>query len=232
MQKNHTAQTHLLAQDCQTTYNQDFVTGFGDFLMVSSIVDEKNSVLVVSETLSHTIGSGTGNLGWLCTDAEANNSEFCRNNTDALPWNLNISSLLDVPAYGNDSDFINIDHCLATASSEQCEILLSVWLLVVVIICNIMKVVIFLHLVRQRHWCLLITVGDAIQNFLEHDDMTTTGAPLLDYSDVRKKRWFPSAAHTFHRRELIGLSFMRPYRSHPLWFCSASVGRWALTLAR
>ncbi|KAJ5193480.1 hypothetical protein N7449_009622 [Penicillium cf. viridicatum] len=69
--------------------------------------------------------------------------------------------------------YYSIDYCLSQRVEEQCQLMYSPWICMVVIIFNLIKVICILLTIQQRRQGLFLTVGDAISSFLKCPDRTS-----------------------------------------------------------
>ena len=90
-----------------------------------------------------------------------------------------------------------VDHCLSQRVFEQCSLQYSFTILIIVICCDIAKILAMcaaLWLVSERP---LATIGDAIASFLENPDTYTAGCCLIQQTQARAAchkspfRWVP-----------------------------------------
>jgi hypothetical protein len=80
-----------------------------------------------------------------------------------------------------------IDHCLSQPTSEQCTLEYSFTILLIVVACDVLKLIamaIALWWLPERP---LATIGDAIASFLERPDPFTLGKCLLDQTGARRR---------------------------------------------
>ncbi|GIZ48253.1 hypothetical protein CKM354_001132100 [Cercospora kikuchii] len=109
------------------------------------------------------------------------------------PWSVwlsrhyNITDPL-IPYAANGRHRVKANYCLAEATGEFCSILISTNLLWIVIACNAIKLLCFGTITRVRSFVPLVTIGDAIESFLNHPEEDTAGAGPLSAWDVRKRR--------------------------------------------
>ena len=97
-----------------------------------------------------------------------------------------------------------VDHCLSQNTKEQCSLQYSFTILLVVIACDIAKIIAMsaaLWMVSERP---LTTLGDAIASFLERPDDTTRGCCLIEQEQAR---------HICHRSPWRWTSW-KPRRTH------------------
>jgi hypothetical protein len=80
----------------------------------------------------------------------------------------------------------SVDYCLIQSAPEQCTLEYSLIILLVVMGCDVLKLV---AMVSTLLWVAeqpLATVGDSIASFLEKPDPFTLGRCLLQQQDVRR----------------------------------------------
>ncbi|KAK5070697.1 hypothetical protein LTR70_010474 [Exophiala xenobiotica] len=87
-----------------------------------------------------------------------------------------------------------VDYCLAeTRDVETCQLQYVLYILIVVIICNIIKLGsmgLAAYLLWDLREPILATVGDAVTSYIERPDSSTAGWCLMDYTDVTtSKKW-------------------------------------------
>ena len=92
-----------------------------------------------------------------------------------------------------------VDHCLSQSTKQQCSLQYSFTILLVVIACDIAKIVAMtatLWMVSERP---LTPLGDAIASFLERPDDATRGCCLMDQEQARhichKSPWKFNSGH-------------------------------------
>jgi hypothetical protein len=76
-------------------------------------------------------------------------------------------------------------HCLVKPVDAHCELYTNIPICVVVIACNIIKLVCMYLAARVRHKEILLTIGDAIASFLDSPDATTKGKSGMSRSQCR-----------------------------------------------
>ena len=72
-----------------------------------------------------------------------------------------------------------IDSCLGEKMKQECKLQIAVPVLVIVIVCNLIKLITILLLIFKYPLRPLATTGDAVLSFLERPDSTTEG--MCDY---------------------------------------------------
>ena len=122
-----------------------------------------------------------------------------------------------------------IEYSLALEAYKSCRLQISELILIVMIVCNTIKllaIVCTLQIITEDH---LVTLGDAIASFLKVPDTITVGYCL------RRKRFFQENRFQ-HGGDLLprvyrtrGLRTGKQIRLH--WFQAAPLGLWILLLA-
>ena len=126
--------------------------------------------------------------------------------------------------YGYD-----IDYCLSERVPETCSYSGNIPILIVVIICNALKITGMLIVAFGLRDNPLITVGDAAESFLNQPDETTTGWCLMSKVDVSKRRW-PASALAKHEENLHHPKVSLANLQRTCWGSAASGRRWFYTL--
>jgi hypothetical protein len=76
-------------------------------------------------------------------------------------------------------------HCLVKPVDAHCELYTNIPICVVIIACNIIKLVCMYLAARVRHKEILLTIGDAIASFLDKPDATTKGKSGMSRAECR-----------------------------------------------
>lgn len=111
-----------------------------------------------------------------------------------------------------------IDHCVSQRRPQYCQVQFSVYIMIVVIVCNFAKFVIMIYLAWNKQEDPLITSGDAISSFLDQPDPTTIKACMTDQKSYTCKQW-DAVPHTWHRRRYFwfqALGFRSAFLSNSL----------------
>lgn len=80
-------------------------------------------------------------------------------------------------------------YCLAQPFHEQCRLNVSMSMLVVVIVCNLVKILCLLATLYMRKLQPLVNLGDAIASFLQNPDQSTEGMGALEVGVVSSGVW-------------------------------------------
>lgn len=94
--------------------------------------------------------------------------------------------------FSSPTDWIPYDfdilYCWSEKVDEQCKLNFSLAIALIVITCNITTVICMIFTVWRRRDSALVTLGDAIESFLETPDSSTRGLCIFS-SDVMKLLW-------------------------------------------
>ncbi|PWY89613.1 hypothetical protein BO94DRAFT_623599 [Aspergillus sclerotioniger CBS 115572] len=191
-----------------------------------------------------------------CLDTPSN----WRNSSWAAMITFELIGIDDLTSIGNwfDNDHywvdhttaqhIPVSHCLVKEEEQRCQLFFSPPIAIVVIICNILKVICMALTARVERTDLMLTVGDALASFLTRPDPATLGRCLLSHADM---------THGPQAWNLPAISFGRPkgytlsapeYPLDPImpttselypsllpcrqrWYQAASRKRWAVVLS-
>ena len=135
-----------------------------------------------------------------------------------------------------------VDHCLSQNTTERCSLQYSFTILLIVIGCDIAKILAMsatLFMVSERP---LATLGDAIASFLERPDLYTRGCCLMQQEQARQIchkspwRWQPWKSGTKHLYQHANNTFAEKLGPGAAvwkgkvtrWFSAPSKSRWAV----
>lgn len=93
------------------------------------------------------------------------------------------------------ADRICIQYCLSVPVEEHCELQVSLAIIIVVIICNLIKVICMSIIALSQDTEPLVTLDDAIASFLDRPDLTTQGNCIAEkarFEDGRSWNLLPS----------------------------------------
>ena len=203
-------------KECIESYFTGVVSNYGNLLLVSSYQDENNSLL----------GLDGCHVSALLHDKS---SEWM--NFSSLPCNITMSLTALAEAWTRSADgpkafdehlmsgyygSYAISYCLSKMVEDRCELHFNTAIMVVVTICNVIKLVCMTTMAWNPEFQSLVTLGDAIASFLRKPDGNTLGMCLGDKSHFSKFRnWQPSRIpHSF---------------KHHFWYGAASFERWCIS---
>ena len=118
-------------------------------------------------------------------------------------------------------------YCLAEEAHTHCSILLHPGMLLSVILCAGVKLTCLIIIFRQRGYCPITTIGDAVASFMANPEARTRDYGPVTEGDVLDKavsRCTVRATSTLHR-----LAAPPPLSFSRLWFRGASLKRWIFT---
>ncbi|KIW28239.1 uncharacterized protein PV07_07918 [Cladophialophora immunda] len=113
---------------------------------------------------------------WMCSTADLLAGKACtsgKNSQAPSPWLVTPKNF-------------EVDHCLSQSTEEKCSLQYNFTILLIVIGCDIVKIIAMsavLFMVSERR---LATLGDAIASFLERPDPYTRGYCLLEQNQARR----------------------------------------------
>lgn len=124
--------------------------------------------------------------GWIC-DASDAEERYGFDATETDPYYHCSLKLAKVKAHADRwrSNGWDIDYCLSEVVEGKCSLNFSLSIIVVVMICNVGKVLMMFFIAFRVRDKPLITVGDAIDSFLNINDSTTQGMCLLSKESIR-----------------------------------------------
>ncbi|KAL2812282.1 hypothetical protein BJX63DRAFT_432724 [Aspergillus granulosus] len=126
-----------------------------------------------------------------------------------------------------------VDHCMALRAEEACQLFFSPPICLVVLGCNLIKLLCTLFTIRDSREDVFLTIGDAIASFLTRPDRNTQGACLLSKPLIAK------SAHGWDRKrskvhsispDLVQGSLPLRLCSQKRWFQAVSPARWICTM--
>jgi hypothetical protein len=217
---------------CIKSYAQNFLSNRRNLILISS-----NHTSTANETVLATYtytSSPTTPFYWICNtvpDLELKLAQFgypAPSNDQTCGSYVN-----EVVAIGDAwTPFgYGVESCLSEKVPERCSYSGNIPIVAIVLSCNAVKLVVMLFVAFRLKDNPLITVGDAVQSFLDNNDRTTTGLCLLSKHDVvravRANQSWSAAGQAKYGDKVTG---QLARRQRKLWASSASRWRWSLTL--
>ncbi len=129
-----------------------------------------------------------------------------------------------------------VDYCLAERTEQQCSFNGNLPIVLVVVVCNAVKAIIMLIVAVKLTGSPLITIGDAIESFLDRPDETTKGVCLLNRDQAALYAYVnPYREKTPGQQQWAGVEKIdvksRVIRFRTLrWSKAASGRRWSVTI--
>lgn len=163
----------LSSFECLDAYKAQYVSSLGDVLVIQSgaVVDHirtafDGSDLPVYKQIPYwSSPSDYPSNRWRC-NPQSNRTCIQPELGPPVPWN----------PYGKP-----VQYCLSEVVPERCELSWNLQLGIIVVGCNIIKVICMFLTLWRHDISALITLGDAIQSFLDRPDPHTQGFCI--YSD-------------------------------------------------
>ncbi|EHY56089.1 hypothetical protein HRR83_006539 [Exophiala dermatitidis] len=215
----------LQKADCIRAYATDFVTNRRNLLMVTK---HDPSVTTLFDIIPYTFSVFDDLYTWICMSDDAMFAEIeaaFPNQPIGAVCAKRISKMVALAdqwrPYGHD-----VQYCLSERVPESCSYSANIPIVAAVIVANLVKVLVMTFVAFWLRDDPFITIGDAVESFLNRPDRTTEGLCLLTKDDVRRL----SRMHKGWNDESISreakVARLRPVR----WAKSASRTRWALTI--
>ena len=249
--------------DCANIYSKSFIDGYSNVVLVTKVA---NSIHYGGSVIKYSSQFPIGSKGayqlpstWECdifVDTEHPLPQpypTCDPNT--ILQNLDTfrfkycsgSSITDPdswPAAG-------VQYCLAEETTSSCTIQMSVPIMILVIIFNALKALIFLTAIKTRSFKPLITLGDALASFLEKPDEHTRRLGPVSADEIRarvkdgeQKRRLRRTGHNVYtparrvardsddsmdRPAILDDEVLPEVHGRRQWRFGASVARWILS---
>ncbi|KAF4470042.1 hypothetical protein FALBO_3056 [Fusarium albosuccineum] len=221
-EKNHFGDFERLSNDqCIDAYAKSVVNGRRTVIITATNETEKGPFALgyeykAEDHVNNSVGVYRP-YEWMCFGmSSANDPPLCyeaiHNLTKApeewAPWNF------------------TAEYCHSKVVKENCALNASQPIIIVIVICNLFKVVIMAMMVLWVKGHPIMTLGDAIRSFLDEPDPTTEGLCLLS-KDAVKYQPIPSWPREASSDEQDPIMARRKrYR----WSDAVSTRRWTLTL--
>ena len=131
------------------------------------------------------IASSYNPFSWICDNPNVVNQTdaCCENQWGFIPCSKITPKLLDIADQWSTGGF-EVDHCLSETVESQCHLHFSLILMCVVLGFNVLKVIGIAYVTFWLGESPIITVGDALQSFIRHQDPTTEGMCLASHSSI------------------------------------------------
>lgn len=198
--------TNISWQECQSIYNRPYVFGNGRLLIVTPQTEIVASFRLTNETEFYNAwpvypDSSLIKLG------------------NQIKWNTALQYVGSVSI--NEDSYFDVSYCISEPMLQFCKVEFSAPIIVIVIICNISKVVCMALTVWYCKESKLVTLGDTIASFLENPDLTTKSLCLMSKEDVdclmwtqpkKPRKWEPIRERAFYRANI------RRWNTVNLWY--------------
>lgn len=178
---------------CIRAYAERFLSMRGDLVAISAAV---NASILLTEGIQG--GSYKYPYNWMCykylSEMDALSRGTPRCDVDAILKEPSIWTLTAYYEAPHIDESFRIEYCLSRLVEERCQIQFSVVILGIVMTCNFLKALCILLALRQQKSRPLVTLGDAIEDFLVKPDETTRLACLAGKTSFSAGRWRQSSS--------------------------------------
>ncbi|KAK0246850.1 hypothetical protein LTS09_018005 [Friedmanniomyces endolithicus] len=220
--------THLSNEECIKAYGStELESGYGTVLLVTSAASNDSAIGAWNHDPEFRSLYGAS-YAWLCGDITNEACDFQSLLANPENWTfpeLGIPPWDGAPCLPEECRTVSatIDFCLAYIYPERCAVKASSGLLIIVIVCNFIKLLCIAATVRFTTSLPLATLGDAIGSFLERPEPRTMddGPATID--------WYRSAQSS--RASTINLHPKQSFGRHKLlWWAACGAVRWSIGL--
>jgi hypothetical protein len=201
LQKNVSNYEKISNEECIKTYSEAFQGSRRNVVLVSSDKNDTNSVLWIDSVGENTLTYYDWGF-WICSTGADSPTSACNPApilADAASW-----VVFDHP----------IQYCMTEVTPNICSLQFSFDIMIVVLICNAIKVLCMLFILyffEAEH--LLTAVGDVIASFMQQEDPNTVSMCLADKRHL---------ARFWNQNNLA-----KPYNQVPgRWWRASSIKRW------
>ncbi|EXJ72124.1 uncharacterized protein A1O5_04628 [Cladophialophora psammophila CBS 110553] len=214
---------------CINAYATNFLSNRRNLILLSNngTSNPNNSVLTVQPYFS----GGVRPFDWICTEdpniVNKVNVPF-QSNGDPQPCETWVSKVAAIASEWQPYSF-DVQYCLSEVVPERCSYNGNIPIVAIVLTCNAIKIFGMLFVAFRLADNPLITVGDAMESFLNENDKSTEGLCLLGKSEVvmamQSKRHWCLRGQEGNGKMRAKMARLRAKRGLE----SASVKRWSLT---
>ena len=230
--KNASEWQKLENRECIKAYGQDFVSAHGDILLISPTTNATKNLFPITK-----VKSGIhSDYDWICSGPPGCSTDAVL--SEAANWTLSSHYGEASISKSSKQSTLPIQYCLSQSVEEQCHVQISLVILGVVVACNAMKALCMLLTIKCQKSQPLVTLGDAIESFIQDPDQNTVGMCLaskemIDIVGKKKVSMSPTdrISHIFldSLRETAWTAKPMELTAHRhWWFSSASLRRWLM----
>ena len=223
----------LNTRDCIKAYGREFVSAHGDLLLILDAANATETLFLVTEVQSGIYG----NYDWMCSGQPGCSTDAVL--SEAANWTLSSEYGQVLLSNGSKEEFRQqIQYCLSQPVEERCQVQISFIILGVVVACNATKALCMLLTIRCQKSQPFVTLGDAIESFVQDPDRYTGGMCLFSkevFGNVGKDKVSMSPTDRVNHIWLDSLH-KTAWTASPMewtarrrrWFSSASLKRWLI----
>jgi hypothetical protein len=220
MQKDSPNYIELSPAECIGNYSTEFLSNRRNLILVMSTNTSQNASLLHYGRYDSPGTSFQKIYSWMCNSSFHNPSPKSAHSCPSFIDRI-ATAVEDWEPFGQG---LKVDRCLSEKVPETCSLQFSLYIMLIVIFCNVAKTIIMAITAYKLKWDPLITIGDAVSSFVVYSDEYTKGCCLLSAQKAKQMEW------QSHRRDdsLTSLPWKAEKRR---WYHSASSRRWYLTIA-
>ncbi|KAI5794889.1 hypothetical protein FPQ18DRAFT_304254 [Pyronema domesticum] len=178
----------LSPQDCVRKYDHSFLTQNKNLVIVTYL---DNSTIGLRDAF-HVQSDYPMPQGWIgCLNHMTNwyvDRERCE--PEDMVRHVLGGGNWTIRGTGRDIDMVPVKECWSEVTEEVCKLQFLMGILAVVVVFNFVKALCMLLILRQRNFAPLVTVGDAIHDFVTNQDLNTAGICYSEKGDFKgRHRW-------------------------------------------
>lgn len=156
--------------DCIDKYEVDFQSAFSNVLLISEDVDPGNGIFAFVSRSDLYQTHKVNPWGWLCMST---NEIYCEPHLEKIREHSENLTVRGYHTSYTDIDTFRVDYCLAQEVPEKCRVEYSLSLLITIVIFNVIKAGVLWGTTLTTDNTPLLTIGDAIAEFLEQPESST-----------------------------------------------------------
>ena len=179
IQKKGTFQK-LSARDCLQAYSTQYVSTNGDLLLVQNAVGAE---YYLGETASTGYAASDGLLYVSFPTTYPSYSWACPLGSQ-IPCNPQNKTETPSPDLWKPYGDI-VQYCWSEKVKENCKVGFNMYFAIIVVTCNLVKVIGMFMTFKTHRQGALITLGDALESFLDKGDVTTSGIYIYSTDRMR-----------------------------------------------
>ena len=175
---------NLPNKECMQAYGQSLVTTRSDLLAITSSLNASGPIRFVANA---SIGLAIDESGpaylWLCSAyPNVRGTYGCDlKGLSRYSSNWDLAATLELTTdSAPESSPCPIQYCLSKTIEKHCRLQLSLTIMCIVMFCNFKKALCMYLILRHQNAPPLVTLGDAIESFLQDRDWTTKNMCLAD----------------------------------------------------
>ena len=185
----------LTNDECIQNYSTTFVSNYHDVVLVAEPDQSSEPSTFVLDSFSADQVAHYPLLSpWFCPKYFSEDSGRCDGSLpDPASWSVNGKS---------------IKHCLAEKSEAKCTLNLNIYIMFIILFCNVFKTACMYRVFQLRQHSPLVTIGDAVNEFLIRQDENTSNDCLASKTELEKesewegkpkeRQWMGTENYWFH----------------------------------